>query len=373
MNGIYKVSIAMRASVKKLARDRGAGRSRLLAVIFLTIAIIVVWRGDASLALRGEPLAVHHFALRGEPLAVDHFALRGEPLAVDHLALRGEPLAVDHLALRGEPLAVDHLALRGEPLAVDHLALRGEPLAVDHLALRGEPLAVDHLALRGEPLAVDHLALRGEPLAVDHLALRGEPLAVDHLALRGEPLAVHPPPPNSNIAKNSPTPLNKIASATLFNHFSDHPKNYNELVKSFEVPPIYKRSKGLFVTLSKNGKTRACWGSIQPQEGNLVAATVVACEEALTKEYRYPPVRKNEINDLKCQVTVVEKMEAVGAHVSLNPLLDGLMVRSGSRAAVLLPGEASDPHYQVMQCKLKAGIKPQDPCQIYRMRAHVFR
>ena len=170
-----------------------------------------------------------------------------------------------------------------------------------------------------------------------------------------------------------PIPLNKIAQATLLNHFAPHPKSLNTLVESFTVPNIYKQSKGLFVTLSKNGKTRACWGSINAQEGNLVKATIVTCEEALSKEYRYPPIKRSELDALKCQVTVVEKIEPVPRHATLNPLLDGLMVRSGAKAAVLLPGEASDPHYQVMQCKVKAGITPQEPCQIYRMRAHVFR
>jgi len=197
--------------------------------------------------------------------------------------------------------------------------------------------------------------------------------------------AVSPPPvvaqptretaaPNTSIADSQkPVPLNKIARAALDNHFSAQPKSLTEMVKTFTIPKIYKKSKGLFVTLSKSGKTRACWGSINPQEGNLVAATVLACEEALSKEYRYPPIRKSELAALKCQVTVIEKIEPVSRHASLNPLVDGLMVRSGARAAVLLPGEASDPHYQVMQCKLKAGITPQEPCQIYRMRAHVFR
>jgi AMMECR1 domain-containing protein len=168
-------------------------------------------------------------------------------------------------------------------------------------------------------------------------------------------------------------PLNKIAQATLLNHFEPHPKSLDTLVKSFTVPEIYKQSKGLFVTLSKNGKTRACWGSINAQESNLVKATIVTCEEALSKEYRYPPIKRHELADLKCQVTVVERIEPVSKRATLNPLIDGLMVRSGSKAAVLLPGEASDPHYQVMQCKVKAGITPQEPCQIYRMRAHVYR
>jgi AMMECR1 domain-containing protein len=170
-----------------------------------------------------------------------------------------------------------------------------------------------------------------------------------------------------------PVPLNKIAQATLINHFESHPKSIAAMVKSFTVPQIYKQSKGLFVTLSTNGKTRACWGSINPQRSNLVEATVATCEAALTKEYRYPTIRKKEVPNLKCQVTVVERIEPVARGVTLNPLIDGLMVRAGSKAGVLLPGEASDPHYQVMQCKLKAGITPKEPCQIYRMRAHVYR
>jgi AMMECR1 domain-containing protein len=170
-----------------------------------------------------------------------------------------------------------------------------------------------------------------------------------------------------------PIPLNQIARATLINHFSAHPKTLREMVKSYAIPDIYKKRKGLFVTLSKDGKTRACWGSILPQEGDLISATIITCEEALQKEYRFATVRKSEVPDLKCQVTVVEKMEPISPHATLSPMVDGLMVRSGSRAAVLLPGEASDPHYQVMQCKLKAGINPKQPCQMYRMRAHVFR
>jgi len=173
--------------------------------------------------------------------------------------------------------------------------------------------------------------------------------------------------------QDRPVPLNQIARTTLLNHFASHPKSLNQLVKTFTVPEAYKQSRGIFVTLSRGGKTRACWGSVNAQEGNLVAATALACEEALTKEYRYPPIRKNELDFLKCQVTVIDRIEPVSKNATLNPMVDGLMVRSGGKGAVLLPGEARDPHYQVMQCKVKAGITPQEPCQIYRMRAHVFR
>lgn len=175
-----------------------------------------------------------------------------------------------------------------------------------------------------------------------------------------------------NQASAKTNDLVAAAKLTIDNHFSDHPKSLASLVKSLPVHPIYKESKGLFVTLSKGGKTRACWGSINATEANLVRATVFTTEGALTKEYRFPPIKAQEVPSLKVQITVIERVEPVSKR-SLQPLLDGLMVRSGGKSAVLLPGEASDPHYQVMQCKLKAGITPTEPCQIYRIKAHVIR
>ena len=61
-----------------------------------------------------------------------------------------------------------------------------------------------------------------------------------------------------NISKKlKKTPLNEIAFATLQNHFSQHPKRLKEIVESFDITPEYKRAKGVFVTLYKDGKTRA--------------------------------------------------------------------------------------------------------------------
>lgn len=176
-------------------------------------------------------------------------------------------------------------------------------------------------------------------------------------------------------AADKPLSLVEVSRLTSANHFSDHPKTLAKLVETLckNLHPSYRQSKGLFVTLSKNGKTRACWGQISGTENNLVAATIFTTEGALTKEYRFAPIKKSELAELKTQVTVIDRIEPVDPHVSLHPLLDGLMVRSGGKAAVLLPGEASDGHYQVMQCKVKAGITPSEPCQMYRIKAHVFR
>jgi len=145
-----------------------------------------------------------------------------------------------------------------------------------------------------------------------------------------------------------------------------------EFVASLPVASAFKRSAGVFVTLSRAGKSRACWGSVFPEHQDLVKATIYATLGALTKEYRYSPVRSNEWKLLKPQVTVVQAVEPIAGLWAQNPLLDGLMVRSGGKAAVILPGEARDAHYQLRQCKLKAGIRPGEPCQLYSIKAEVY-
>lgn len=139
------------------------------------------------------------------------------------------------------------------------------------------------------------------------------------------------------------------------------------------------RVKGVFVTLSKKGKTRACWGNLQGSSQNLVRDTVYTTMDALKKDYRHPQIKSSEVNFLKPQVTVVRKMEAINSVAELNPLKDGLMLRQGGRSGVVLPGEAYDSHHQLVMCKMKAGVSSKgnrnnsSNYQLYRLEADVFK
>jgi AMMECR1 domain-containing protein len=169
--------------------------------------------------------------------------------------------------------------------------------------------------------------------------------------------------------------LPDVVRQTLALHFgqSDQYKNFDELAQSFAVPNKFKKPAGLFVTLSRKGKTRACWGSMYPQYPNLVVGAVYTTESALSKEYRYKKIKEAEWQLLKPQVTVVRGVEPITSINDQNPLMYGLMVRTGNKSAVILPGEAIDAHYQLMMCKVKAGIASNQPCQIYRIKADVFK
>ncbi len=174
----------------------------------------------------------------------------------------------------------------------------------------------------------------------------------------------------------APVALTDVVRQTMAAWFGETPQPHASVqALAQKMPPLgkYPRPVGVFVTLSHQGKPRACWGSVYPQHENAAKATVYATVGALTQEYRYPPITRGEWRRLKPQVTVVTTIEPVRGIEAINPLKDGLMARAGGKSCVILPGEARDAHYQLVQCKLKAGIRPGEPYQLYRIQADVYQ
>jgi AMMECR1 domain-containing protein len=169
--------------------------------------------------------------------------------------------------------------------------------------------------------------------------------------------------------------LPEIARQTMAIYFGEEKGpagGLDEFADKLVTKQHFLKSGGVFVTLSKHGKTRACWGSVMPQAKTIAKSTVYATMGALTKEYRYKPVSATEWKTLHTQVTVIKGVEPIPNISFQNPVRDGLLVRSGGKAGVLLPGEASDAVYQLVQCKLKAGIKSGESCQLYRLRTEIY-
>jgi AMMECR1 domain-containing protein len=144
-----------------------------------------------------------------------------------------------------------------------------------------------------------------------------------------------------------------------------------KLLKS-KPPKEYNKPAGIFVTLSTNGKTRGCWGSVYPAHTNIAESTIYATIGALTKDYRFKPIKASEWKTLKPQVTVIEEVVPIDSIRSQNPLADGLMLRSARKSSVILPGEAIDATFQLLRCKLKAGLRPGEPYQLYRLKAEIY-
>lgn len=217
------------------------------------------------------------------------------------------------------------------------------------------------------------------------MALLAAVIGASTVESKASPLQNKPPSIADEVAalENSPAVraasknvnLPQIARKTMAMHFGAAPGGESSLdafVKTLHVDKTVNKPAGVFVTLTRNGKTRGCWGTVYPQYETVAKATVYATIGALTKEYRFAPITAHEWTKLRPQVTVVRRVEPITSISGQDPLRDGLLVRSGGKSGVLLPGEASDAYYQLVQCKLKAGIASGESCQLYKLKVEIY-
>lgn len=129
---------------------------------------------------------------------------------------------------------------------------------------------------------------------------------------------------------------------------------------------------GVFLTITRDGKTRGCWGTVQPERASLAEEIAVASVKALRYDYRHQPINRSEWPKLRFYVSLVGPMTPVSSTAELSPMRQGLYVTARGRGGVLLPGEARTARYQLLECRKKAGIRPREPVQMYRFRTVVF-
>ena len=136
--------------------------------------------------------------------------------------------------------------------------------------------------------------------------------------------------------------------------------------------PLLRRPAGIFVTLVRGAEVRGCMGALEPVEATSADEIVRACVLAATEDRRHPLVRPSEVPHLEIFVSVVGPRRPVEHMAALAPLRLGLLVQAQGRAAVLLPGEALSPGFQLAECRRKAGIPPQVPVTMQVFPTVVF-
>jgi uncharacterized protein (TIGR00296 family) len=143
------------------------------------------------------------------------------------------------------------------------------------------------------------------------------------------------------------------------------------LTVSEKIPQDWQDPKGVFVTLSQNGQTRGCWGTLEPTAPDLGTATIRAALGAAQRDWRYPPLRPEELLEVSIQVAIIQSVTPVSAErlLSLDPTRVGLFVRSGSQGAVLLPGEALTPQWQLATAQRLAQIPDSQTLELFQVQA----
>ena len=142
-----------------------------------------------------------------------------------------------------------------------------------------------------------------------------------------------------------------------------------------ELPEELRERAGAFVSLKKGGQLRGCIGTILPTQDNLALEIRENVISSGTRDYRFSPVREDELDELVYSVDILSPPEPVSSKDELDPKKYGIIVRSGARTGVLLPDlEGVDTVDQQISIALqKAGIRPDEPYTIERFSVTRYR
>ena len=140
-----------------------------------------------------------------------------------------------------------------------------------------------------------------------------------------------------------------------------------------------EEKRGAFVSLKKRGKLRGCIGFIEPRKSLAKTVEEMAAAAAF-QDPRFPPLRKEELQDLKVEVSVRTPLHRVSDVGEIEIGTHGLYVRRGGRAGLLLPQVATEWRWDrdtfLRETCRKAGLAPdawRDPeTEIYLFSADVF-
>jgi hypothetical protein len=120
----------------------------------------------------------------------------------------------------------------------------------------------------------------------------------------------------------------------------------------------------VFVTLTRGGELRGCIGSLQAQEP-LAQAVTQAAFNAAFRDPRFPPLRADELDAVRIEISVLSELEPIEADTrqalldSLRPGVDGLLLEDGSYRSTFLPQvweKIASPAAFLEQLCLKAGL-----------------
>ena len=133
---------------------------------------------------------------------------------------------------------------------------------------------------------------------------------------------------------------------------------------------------GAFVSLHlKNGNLRGCIGTIDPQRDTLAEEIIDNAISAATRDPRFPPVRRDELDQLDISIDVLTPPEPIDSIHDQDPKQHGLIVqskRSSWKRGLLLPDldDIDTAEKQLFYTRVhKANITdPNEPVQLYRFR-----
>jgi AmmeMemoRadiSam system protein A len=137
-------------------------------------------------------------------------------------------------------------------------------------------------------------------------------------------------------------------------------------------------SRGAFVTLKEDGQLRGCIGSFF-SEGPLYQTVRSMAVEAASRDYRFQPVRKDELPKIKLEISVLSPLRRAASVEDIQVGRHGIYIVKGGSSGVLLPQVAVEYGWDrdtfLMETCRKAGLPPdawKQGADIYVFTADVF-
>jgi len=131
---------------------------------------------------------------------------------------------------------------------------------------------------------------------------------------------------------------------------------------------------GAFVSLSKQGKLRGCIGYIEAVKP-LRETIVEMATSAAFKDWRFPPVRESELDEIEIEISVLSPLRRIDDPSVIEVGTHGIIISRGSSRGLLLPQVAVEWHWDretfLRQTCVKAGL-PDDAWTKNGTRIDIF-
>ena len=133
--------------------------------------------------------------------------------------------------------------------------------------------------------------------------------------------------------------LLKVARQALINGVNGI---HSEYVNPSDYSDELREYGATFVTLTKDGLLRGCIGSLEPYQ-SLVEDVWEHVVAAATQDFRFPPVKSDELEMIKIEISRLTKLQPLiyknsnELQSKLRPGIDGVVIKDGDRRATFLP------------------------------------
>lgn len=141
-------------------------------------------------------------------------------------------------------------------------------------------------------------------------------------------------------------------------------KNINTATKQLVTNKLkFSYPNTVFVTLKIDNELRACMGHLYPTS-TLLDEIIQVAKTAATDDYRFGPVRQDELSKLEYEITILSRMQRVFDTNKIEIGKDGLLIRLDGKKGLLLPQVASERNWNIAtflnNLCVKAGLRPDD-------------